>query len=124
MAAERQRPPQRRRVPETGADPRPLRGRPRRKSASIERRMLRLIVAVLAATWLPGLITDVFSLPAVAWWGIASGYLGLSWLAPGLLVWRIVNRMSSRRSPRRAGVYATAAASLATPLFLLGAASV
>jgi hypothetical protein len=86
--------------------------------------MWRLVFVIVAATWLPGLIGNAFSLSPAAWWGVASGYLGLSWLVPGLLVGQTVKRMSSTRSPRRARIYGIAAALLAVPLFLLGAAAV
>jgi hypothetical protein len=86
--------------------------------------MWRLVFVIVGATWLPGLIGNVFSLSPAVWWGVASGYLGLSWLVPGLLVGHTVKRMSSRRSPRLARLYAFAAGLPATLLFLLGAAAV
>ena len=86
--------------------------------------MWRLVFVIVGATWLPGLIGNVVSVAPAAWWGVMSGYLGLSWLIPGLLVGQTVKRMNSRRSPRRARTYGVAAASLAVPVFLLGAAAI
>jgi hypothetical protein len=77
---------------------------------------------LLAATWLPGILGSVPGLADLGWWGQTSGYLGLSWAAPAILV-----GIAAGRGLRRTGLpgYTTVGGfvGLASALVLLLGAS-
>jgi hypothetical protein len=56
------------------------------RSLSTRGRYLVAAAACLAVTWLPLLIGVGLHLFPFAFWGVLSGYLGLSWLLPGVFV--------------------------------------
>ena len=61
-------------------------------------RLLKTAAIILAVTWLPGIVGDSIGPGSLGWWGRESGYLGLSWLLPALLI-----GIAADRSLRRAG---------------------
>src|SRR5579863_5371483 len=73
--------------PRSGAS-RPARHRARRRArtraGSI--RLLILALTIVALTWLPGSVGSSIGLPALGAWGVLSGYIGLSWEVPALLL--------------------------------------
>jgi len=43
-------------------------------------------MAIVVLTWLPGSVGRAIGLPLLSSWGVVSGYAGLSWELPALLV--------------------------------------
>jgi hypothetical protein len=87
-------------------------------------RLLKTTGIILAATWLPGVVGDSIGPASLGWWGRESGYLGLSWLLPALLI-----GIAADRAVRRAGLaWHTSAGWLAgiasASVLLLGAAQI
>jgi hypothetical protein len=59
----------------------------RRERARMGRaRLLGLAMAIVVLTWLPGSVGGAIGLPLLGAWGVVSGYAGLSWALPALLV--------------------------------------
>jgi hypothetical protein len=89
----------------------------------VRARQQRLVLAVLAVTWGPGLPGAALDLSPLRAWGIVSGYTGLSWALPGVLIGMIIDRLArAERVPlhRLLGLVTGAAAA---GLLLLGAAT-
>lgn len=49
-------------------------------------RLLVLALAIVILTWLPGSVGSSIGLPFLGAWGVFSGYTGLSWVLPALLL--------------------------------------
>ncbi len=49
-------------------------------------RLLVLALAIVVLTWLPGSVGSSIGLPFLGAWGVFSGYTGLSWVLPALLL--------------------------------------
>jgi hypothetical protein len=49
-------------------------------------RLLGLAMAIVVLTWLLGSVGGAIGLPLLGAWGVVSGYTGLSWELPALLV--------------------------------------
>ncbi len=47
---------------------------------------MTLGVAIVALTWIPGSVGSSIGLPLLTTWGVLSGYTGLSWALPALLI--------------------------------------
>jgi hypothetical protein len=43
-------------------------------------------MAIVALTWVPGSLGGAIGLPLLSSWGVVSGYAGLSWELPAVLV--------------------------------------
>lgn len=80
------------------------------------------MLVLLAATWLPGLLGAAVHVPSLAAWGVASGYLGLSWALPGLIVGLTVGRFARAHRVRAHRAIGGLAAGASIALLLLGAA--
>jgi hypothetical protein len=80
---------------------RPPSSRPRQKRSPKPSyvRLLYTAAFLLAATWLPGILGGVPGLAGLGWWGQTSGYLGLSWAAPAILI-----GLAAGRAVRRVGL--------------------
>ena len=81
------------------------------------------MLALLAATWIPGVLGATFHLSALRTWGSTSGYLGLSWALPGLVVGLTVDRSARARGLWAHRVVGVVAAAASMVLLLVGAAS-
>ena len=57
-------------------------------------------VVCLAATW-PAVIGVFLGVFPLVWWSVATAYLGISWLAPGVLAGAWAARRAKARSARR-----------------------
>ncbi len=82
---------------------------------------MTLAVAIVALTWIPGSIGSSIGLPLLTSWGVVSGYTGLSWALPALLIALVAaTAWHDRGLPlhRVVGIVVGAAASL---VFLLAA---
>jgi hypothetical protein len=87
-------------------------------------RLLYTAAFLLAVTWFPGILGGVPGLEALGWWGQTSGYLGLSWAVPAILI-----GMAAERAVRRTGLPGYTAAGVLVGLasafaLLLGAAAI
>ncbi len=71
-----------------------------RSSAAVRHRLRRLLVGLLAATWIPGLLGAAVGASALRSWSVVSVYLGLSRALPGLLAGLIVLRAARGRASR------------------------
>ena len=72
--------------PERGS-PDPYReARPRARARAGKARLFVLAAAIVVLTWLPGSLGNSIGLPFLHGWGVFSGYVGLSWVIPALLV--------------------------------------
>jgi len=60
-------------------------------------------VVCLAATW-PALVGVFLGVYPLIWWSVATAYLGISWLAPGVLAGTWATRREKARSARRANL--------------------
>ena len=57
-------------------------------------------IACLLATW-PALLGVSLGVYAALWWSVATAYVGISWLAPGVLLGAWAARRARTRSARR-----------------------
>ncbi len=80
------------------------------------------MLVLLAATWLPGVLGAALQLSSLRAWGVASGYLGLSWALPGLVVGLTVDRSAKARRVRAHRAVGILAAAASIALLLVGAA--
>jgi hypothetical protein len=80
-----------------------------------QRRLPRFALLLLCSTWIPGIAGSALGSQALQSFGAFTGYAGLSWALPALLVGTYA-RLSSTRAPRLTGavVGSTAAAVLLT----------
>jgi hypothetical protein len=61
-------------------------GRRRERARMGRVRLLGLALAIVVLTWLPGSVGGAIGFPLLGDWGVVSGYTGLSWVLPALLV--------------------------------------
>ena len=80
------------------------------------------MLALLAATWIPGVLGVTLHLSSLRAWGVTSGYLGLSWALPGVLVGLTVDRSAEAWGLRAHRVVGVVAAVASIALLLVGAA--
>jgi hypothetical protein len=92
------------------------------RERQLRRRQQSLVLALLAATWIPGALGTALHVPRLAAWGVASGYLGLSWALPGLIVGLAVDRSAKAHGVRAHRVIGGLAAFASIALLLVGAA--
>jgi len=71
---------------------------------------LALAAACLLAVWIPGAISLVHPVYAFDEWGLISGYIGVSWLAPAALVGLAIHIETRSRGVRRPRLLACASA--------------
>ena len=88
----------------------------------LRRRQQTLVLALLAATWIPGVLGVTLHLSSLRALGVTSGYLGLSWALPGLLVGLTVDRSAEAWGLRAHRVVGVVAAVASIALLLVGAA--
>ena len=114
--------------PRAQAERRPSSAHPRagrraiRHSHQLRRRQQNLVFALLAATWIPGVLGATFDVSSLRTWGSASGYLGLSWALPSLVVGLMVDRSARARGFRAHRVVGVVAAAASIALLLVAAA--
>jgi hypothetical protein len=95
--------------------------KPRRRPSTT--RLLRFASLVVAATWLPGVVGRILHLAPLKLWGVASGYAGVSWAVPALLLGIATRRWARDRRARWTNVAALAAGVAAGVMLLVGAAA-
>jgi hypothetical protein len=83
--------------------------------------LLRTALTVVVVTWLPGWIGGVLALPLFRWWGVISGYAGLSWLLPGFLVGLAAARVARRGGLRLDSAVGVMVGGPAVIVLLIGA---
>ena len=93
-----------------------------RRGHQLRRRQQNLVFALLAATWIPGVLGATFHFSPLRTWGSASGYLGLSWALPGLVVGLAVDRSARARGLGAHRVVGVVAAAASIALLLVAAA--
>jgi len=93
-----------------------------RRGRRLRRRQQNLVLALLAATWIPGVLGEILHLSFLRAWGSTSGYLGLSWALPGLIVGLTVDRSARARGLRAHRFVGVVAAAASIALLLVAAA--
>jgi hypothetical protein len=92
------------------------------RERQLQRRQRTLVLALLAATWIPGLLGPALHLAPLTAWGVAAGYLGLSWALPGLIVGFAVARSAKAHGVRAHRMLGGLAAVASIAVLLIGAA--
>jgi hypothetical protein len=95
--------------------------KPRRRPSTP--RLRRFASLVVAATWLPGVVGRILHLAPLHLWGVASGYTGVSWAVPALLLGIATRRWARDRGARWPHVAALAAGVATGVMLLVGAAA-
>jgi hypothetical protein len=95
--------------------------KPRRRRSTT--RLLRFASLVVAATWLPGVVGRILHLTSLHLWGVASGYTGVSWAVPALLLGIATRRWAQDRGVRWPDLAAVAAGVATGVMLLVGAAA-
>lgn len=93
----------------------------RRRSSTT--RLLRSASLVVTATWLPGMVGRILHLAPLKLWGAASGYTGVSWAVPALLLGIATRRWAQHRGARWPHVAALTAGVATGVTLLVGAAA-
>lgn len=103
------------------AEPTAARGRRhggRRRARRHPRRFLRRAGVLLLVTWIPAALGGLGVAPLGAW-AVASGYLGVNWLLPGVLVGAAAREYAACRGFRYSRAAGLAAATLSAVCLLL-----
>jgi hypothetical protein len=87
-------------------------------------RLLRSASLVVAATWLPGALGRILQIAPFKLWGVASGYTGVSWALPALMIGIATRRWVRDRDARWPAASAPIAGLAASVMLLIGAAAV
>jgi hypothetical protein len=95
--------------------------RSRGRSPRRYRRLRRLALALVVATWVPGMIGGALGISALRWWAIACGYLGVSWMLPALLLGVAADRAARERGLRRHRAQGVTTGIVVGILLLIGA---
>jgi hypothetical protein len=111
--------------PNPGASRRQAVRDPRRlaRARRMRQRQQKLVLTLIAATWLPGVLGTAFHLSFLRSLGVVSGYAGLSWALPGLVVGFMVDKSTRAQGIRAHRPLGVATAVVAAGLLLFGAAT-
>jgi hypothetical protein len=84
---------------------------------------IALAVACVLSVWVPVLISLRFPVYALDYWGVLSGYIGVSWAAPAALTGLAVSNYARQRGLRRRRLLAGAVGALTGVVLIVSLAS-
>ena len=98
--------------------------RPRVRSRSSPSRLLRTSLAIVAVTWVPGVVGGLLGISLLRSWSVTSGYAGFSWALPALFVGLAASRVARDRGRPWQRAYGVTVGVATALVLLVGAAGV